>query len=125
MIHWDAFAALVALIGIPLMLSPIAIQAVKFIIAFTYKILYPATAQCERIQWVDVPNGQLLQCKNDYQGYWEERQDCLNSTLGNFFQRAWVSASRRYKAVMKPKSNLALTRITFRHIKSSYVLTSF
>ena len=104
-IHWDAFAALVALIGTPLMLSPNAIQAIKFIIAFTYKTLYPATAQCERIQWVDVPNGQLLQCKNDCHGYWEETQgsDCLNSTLGKFFQRAWVSASRRDKVVTKPK----------------------
>ena len=93
------------LIGIPLMLSPNTTKVVREIVAFIYKILYPATAKCERIQWCDVPAGPLLQCKQDCAGSGEERQgsDCLKTTLGNFFQRAWVSASLRNMSVTKPK----------------------
>ena len=57
MIKWDEFAALVALVAVPVMLSPSAIPKMKAIYDSVYKMLYPAASQCEQLEWVDVPDG--------------------------------------------------------------------
>ena len=103
MIKWDEFAALVALVAIPLMLSPSTIQTIKAIHTFIYKILYPAVCQCEQLEWVDVPDGLLIHSEEamlNRRGYF---QGCLDMTLGSIFQQAWVSAPRCNKTVKKPK----------------------
>lgn len=105
MVQWDAFAALVALVGIPLMVSPNFIQVLKYIYKIIYKFMYPATARCERLQWSDVPDGPLNACENDCDGYSKIPQDasCIRATLGTVFQRTWTSPTRRDKYVAKPK----------------------
>ena len=105
MVAWNTFAVIVALIAIPLTTSPNALQAIKVLYRFFYQKLYPVTAQCERLQWADVPDGQLFICPDNCRGssHLSSDADCLESTLGSFFRRAWVSPSRREKIVPKPK----------------------
>ena len=105
MVQWDLVAVIVALVAIPLMISPNALQALRSCFVLVYRNLYPVTAQCERLQWSDVPDGYIFNCPNDCSGSSDLRQDadCLQSTLGSFFQRAWVSPSRRNRTVPKPK----------------------
>ena len=105
MVPWDTFAVIVALVAIPLTTSPTVLQAIKSLYLFLYRKLYPITAQCERLQWADVPDGYLFNCPDDCRGSSDLHQDadCLESTLGSFFRRAWVSPSRRDKTVPKPK----------------------
>ena len=112
MVAWDTFAVIVALVAIPLTTSPTVIQAIKSIYLFVYQKLYPVTAQCERLQWADVPDGCLFNCPDDCFGssYLNLEADCLESTLGSFFPRAWVSPSRRNKTVPKPKQLSLETR---------------
>ena len=47
--------SLVALVAVPVMLSPSAIENMKAIYTFVYKMLYPAISQCEQLEWLDVP----------------------------------------------------------------------
>ena len=105
MVAWDTFAVIVALVAIPLTTSPNVLQAIKSLYLFLYQKLYPVTALCERLQWADVPDGYLFNCPDDCSGSSDLNvdADCLESTLGSFFQRAWVSPSRRDKTVPKPK----------------------
>lgn len=105
MVSWDTLAVIVALVAIPLTTSPNVLQAIKSIYLFLYRKLYPITAQCERLQWADVPDGYLFNCPDDCRGSSDLNldADCLESTLGSFFRRAWVSPSRRNKTVPKPK----------------------
>ena len=105
MVAWDTFAVIVALVAIPLTTSPNVLQAIKSIYLFLYQKLYPVTAQCERLQWADVPDGCLFNCPDDCSGSspLNLEADCLESTLGSFFRRAWLSPSRRNKTVPKPK----------------------
>ena len=105
MVAWDTFAVIVALVAIPLTTSPHVLQAFRSLYLFLYQKLYPVTAQCERLQWADVPDGYLFNCPDDCSGSSDLNvdADCLESTLGSFFQRAWVSPSRRDKTVPKPK----------------------
>ena len=112
MVSWDTFAVIVALVAIPLTTSPNVLQAIKSIYLFLYRKLYPITAQCERLQWADVPDGYLFTCFDDCRGssHLSLDADCLESTLGSFFRRAWVSPSRRNKKVPKPKQLSLETR---------------
>ncbi|KAL8786141.1 MAG: hypothetical protein Q9195_008345 [Heterodermia aff. obscurata] len=105
MVSWDTFAVILALVAIPLTTSPNAVQAIKSLYRFLYQKLHPITTQCERLQWADVPDGHLFICPDDCRGSsdLDLDADCLESTLGSFFRRAWLSPFRRNKTVQKPK----------------------
>lgn len=107
MVKWDEFAALVALVAIPMMLSPLAIPVMKAIPEYLYTIIYPDTTRCERLQWSYVPDGFLSLCKDSH-GCNGLHMQSSSTTYGELaleqvFQRAWVSASRRNITVTKPK----------------------
>ena len=110
MIKWDEIAALVALVAVPVMLSPSAIETIKAIYTFVYKMFYPAVSQCEQLEWVDVPDGLLVHSEEVMQTTGIQTQGCLDSTLGSTFQQAWVSAPRRNKKIKKPKALSLKTR---------------
>ena len=67
-------------------------------------MLYPAVSQCEQLEWLDVPDGQLVHSEEVMQNTGTQTQGCLDTTLGSTFQQAWVSAPRRNKTVKKPKA---------------------
>lgn len=111
MVHWDIFAAVVAMAAVPLMLSPSAIWLLRTVMEpLLHRLLalfWPASVRCERLQWEDIPDGQL--CVHTPVTEWtslckvgHRPVDCLNSTIGSVFSRAWVSVQRREKWVKKP-----------------------
>ncbi|PVH92342.1 hypothetical protein DM02DRAFT_733756 [Periconia macrospinosa] len=112
-IRWDAMAAFVALIGLPLMLSGGAAWLMSRITSRFMRWLWPQGSTCERLQWSDIPNGPLRendpkptryhscdQYKTPYFKHDDRR--CLNSTLGMVFQKAWTSPQQRDRRVFKP-----------------------
>ena len=64
------------------------------------RMIWPQGSTCERLEWGDVPNGQL----RDHSGrlYQHEESRCLESTLRFVFRRAWISAQRRQRRASKP-----------------------
>jgi len=76
----------------------------------SYRLLawfWPTSVRCERLQWEDIPNGPL--CVHTPATEWRfhcrvghKPVDCLNSTIGTVFSRAWISVQRREKWVKKP-----------------------
>lgn len=58
-IRWDAMAALIALTGLPFMLSGSATWLIKSIIHRIQRSILPHGATCRRLEWQDIPGGQL------------------------------------------------------------------
>ena len=63
-------------------------------------MIWPRGSTCERLEWDDVPNGQLRD--HNERLYQHDESRCLESTLGFVFQRAWISAQRRQRRVFNP-----------------------
>ena len=128
MVKWDEFAALVALVTVPVMLSLSAIPTMKAIYIFVYKMLYPAVSQCEQLEWVDVPDGLLVHWEEVMQNTGIQTQGCLDMTLGSTFQQAWVSAPRRNKKVKKPKPlslKMRYVRIEIKLLKAFLLMDGY
>ena len=113
MVQWNIFAAVVALAAVPFMLSPSATWLLSTVLEpIFYALLtwcWPASRRCERLHWEDIPDGSL--CGHTSATGWDhlcfiehKSTDCLQSTIGTIFFRAWVSAQRREKSVKKPKA---------------------
>lgn len=62
---------------------------------------------------VDVPDGLLVHSEEVKPTTGTHVQGCLDFTLGFIFQQAWVSAPRRNKSVIKPKS----LSLKMRHVR--------
>ncbi|ETS85208.1 hypothetical protein PFICI_03233 [Pestalotiopsis fici W106-1] len=105
-------AALIALIGLPLMLSGSATWLIKMAFNRTQRQLRSHGSTCERLEWQDIPDGELRRgeedlnplkaIKKDVSYFSHSDTDCLGSTYGNVFQCAWTSAQRRDRRVFKP-----------------------
>jgi hypothetical protein len=106
-------AAIIALIGLPLMLSNSATWLMLRIISRFTRLLSFESSNCERLEWSDIPDGPLRennpkptrrhQC-DQYQTpcFEHDGKQCFNSTLGKVFQKAWTSPQQRNRRVFKP-----------------------
>ncbi|KAK5054589.1 hypothetical protein LTR84_001480 [Exophiala bonariae] len=113
--RWDIFAALVAIVALPLMVNQATIQLLSKLLGLLMRRIWPKDALCEVLEWRDVPDGLLHNCENlaegqctctSLQALHEEpsttHEECFSETLGTVFGKAWVSPSRRQKVVRKP-----------------------
>ncbi|KAI0177928.1 hypothetical protein BJ166DRAFT_508320 [Pestalotiopsis sp. NC0098] len=111
-IRWDAMAALIAMIGLPFMLSGSATWLIKTIIRRIQRFILPHGATCQRLEWQDIPDGQLCgpleisrAVQNSDPPYrhfhpFEHRdKECLKSSLWKVFERAEHEKAQR---VFKP-----------------------
>src|SRR5256885_5487230 len=106
MVQWDMAAVIVAMIGVPLMLSPATLSMLRAAYRLVLQCLRPISGRCERLEWSDIPEGVLRVCGANCPrpGSWITPHDnCWNSSIGSTFPRAWSSAARREKWVRKPK----------------------
>jgi len=100
-IRWDMFAALVALCVLPFMLSPSATWLIKSLCLRVGRKLWPACAECERLEWRDIPDDPLA-CPTSH----HYSENCLDSSVGTFFYNAWISANRRERPRVSKPSQL-------------------
>ena len=65
--RWDiaavAIAVAVVIAVIPLTMSPLTARLITLVFSLIIRKIWPATAQCERLEWVDIPDGILHECK--------------------------------------------------------------
>src|ERR1700726_1291212 len=114
MVRWDVFAAIVALVGIPLMLNPSTIWVLKALVFFLARFLLQDGAYCERLEWRDIPAGLLHECDRNcttscdnlsFRHYEQEihtDKDCFGCPIAKAFHRCWISSARREQRVRKP-----------------------
>jgi hypothetical protein len=62
MARWDLAAVVVAIIAIPAAMSPVALRFISKLFRALVAKMWPACGQCERLEWVDIPDGTLHQC---------------------------------------------------------------
>ncbi len=60
--RWDIAVVVVAIIAIPLAMSPMASHIIATIFAFIVRRIWPASSLCKRLEWVDIPHGPLHEC---------------------------------------------------------------
>ena len=114
-VRWDIFAALVAIIGLPLMVNPATTQLLSALVGVLMRWMWPKNALCEVLEWKDVPEGFLHNCPTgslcncgpfsfEHEEPSATDEDCFKETIGFIFERAWVSPSRRQKIARKPRA---------------------
>lgn len=101
-IRWDAMAALIALIGLPFMLSGSATWLIKLMFRRIQRCILVHGSTCERLEWQDIPDGALQEGSPAKRTFEHNDKDCLASSFGKVFQKAWISAQRRDIQVFKP-----------------------
>jgi hypothetical protein len=106
-------AAIIALIGLPLMLSNSATWLISRIVSRLMRLLLAKGSTCECLEWSHIPDGPLRENnpkptrrhphdQNETPYFDHDSQQCLDSTLGKVFQKAWTSPQQRNRRVFKP-----------------------
>lgn len=62
MARWDVAGAVIAIIATLLTMSPVAITLFSSLFLAFVRLLWPSSAQSERLQWIDIPDGPLHHC---------------------------------------------------------------
>ncbi|KAH7303233.1 hypothetical protein B0I35DRAFT_498671 [Stachybotrys elegans] len=111
-VSWDALAAVVALIGLRVILAGPATALLSIIANYCQRLFWHQGSTCERLEWSDIKEGPLRDAipqRNNFdvdhyaiQSFKHCDKRCLDSTLGQVFQYSWIHASRREKRVFKP-----------------------
>ena len=60
--RWDMAAVIIAIIAAVLSTSPLAITFVSALFLNIIRFIFPSSAQCERLRWMDIPEGPLHEC---------------------------------------------------------------
>lgn len=60
--RWDIAAVVVAMISVPLAMSPTASRLLASLFRIFIRTIWPAKARCERLEWIDIPEGLLHEC---------------------------------------------------------------
>jgi hypothetical protein len=60
--RWDIAAVVVAVIAVPLAMSPAATLLLSSLFCTFIRTVWPAKARCERLEWIDIPDGLLHEC---------------------------------------------------------------
>jgi hypothetical protein len=130
-------AAIIALIALPLMLSNGTTWLVSRIASRLVRWLSAGGSTCERLEWSDIPDGPLRENNPKPARYWSsdqyetpyfdhDGQQCLNSTLGKVFQKAWTSPQQRNRRVFKPfqlHSRKSYVRIDKKVLMAYFLMT--
>lgn len=100
--RWDIAAVVVAIIAVPFAMSPAATTLLASLFHLLTRTLWLAKARCERLEWIDVPDGVLHECtipnENCEHIRAATRKESWNSTIGTFYTRI-----RRGNFVKKPR----------------------
>lgn len=106
-VNWSMVAVIVAILCVPLIISPEASNRIASLWTWIRRILQPSSAVCERLLWDDIPDGLLHTGTNTIHSAAEV---CFTAEhVAGLFDRAWNSPARRGKLVKKPK-NLPLDK---------------
>jgi hypothetical protein len=103
MIHWDEFAAVVAVVAILFTLSGSTVNLLTWLSRQLLSILAPSKVQCGSLCWDDVLDGFLSE--NGAYSCLETdltHDKCLESTFGKVFKTTWMQPQRASKMVPKP-----------------------
>ena len=99
---WSMAAVIVAILCIPLMMSPEASRRFGDILNRLRRLVQPSSGLCERLLWDDIPEGFLHTGTNDDR-FSVKAADPISNIVATIFDRAWNSPSRRGKLARKPE----------------------
>ena len=107
--HWDLAAVVIALIALPLAMSPIAVAFLQYHLGQVVRFLWPAKGRCGRLEWSDIPAGALhacdLACRDRGCCYISDPHlpvRCWEGSISRVLNRAWDSPARQDQHVRKP-----------------------
>ena len=108
-LHWDLAAVVIALIALPLAMSPVAVASLLYYPGQFARFLWPAKGRYERLEWSDVSLGVLHacdpMCRNCGCCYASDPyvpMRCWEGRSSRVLNRAWSSPARQGQYVRKP-----------------------
>lgn len=79
-----------AICAIPLMLSPTATRVIQSVGTWLLRLIWPAAAYCERLEWSDIPDGPMYDAREGDGTFVEEHDatNCFESVIGIWLRGA-------------------------------------
>jgi hypothetical protein len=122
--RWDIAAVVVAIIAVRLAMSPPATELLRSLFHQLILTIWPAKARCERLEWIDIPDGLLHECTVPVENCEHIKaangKQTWNSTIGTFYTRI-----RRGNFVKKPQQldwNTDYVRTDYKTLKAMVLL---
>lgn len=98
--HWDLGALLLAMITIPLVMSPSGAKIFQFIASYSLGLIWPDVGWCDSFCWSDIQDGLMHlcmangQCVAGNQNHSQGTRKCWEQLLSTQFNRSWGARGR-------------------------------